>query len=276
MRWILPLSLVVLIVSIILGRAMNEVGLIYFPDANYAVTPADFDLDAENIQLKTDDGIQVSGWWLPAREKLNSTYTILHLHGNAGNISHRLDIAQALNRSGWNLFLLDYRGYGRSEGKPSEKGFYLDAQAAYDYLVQEKQVLPQQLVLFGESIGCSVAIELACHHTAWAMILQTPMTSITDMARHHYPWLLPLRALIKSRFDVLPKVEQLKIPTLIIHGTEDEIVPFEHGKKVFEYYAGPKYFYEVPGAMHNDLFYRAGDKIMQRIQQFIDEISNNT
>jgi uncharacterized protein len=229
---------------------------IYFPARELEVTPQALGLSFEEVTLTADDGVRLHGWFLPARD---SRLVVLVNHGNAGNICHRLDRALLIQaRLGADVFLYDYRGYGRSEGRPDEEGTYRDARAAYRYLSEQRRLPPERIVLFGESLGCAVALQLALERPCRALVLESAFASVPAMARAVYPF-LPLSPFVRTRYDNLAKVPQLKVPLLMLHGERDSIVPFAQGRRVFEAAPEPKRFYAIPGADHNDTYLTGGD-----------------
>jgi fermentation-respiration switch protein FrsA (DUF1100 family) len=243
-----------------------ETSFIYFPSRSLEVTPADFGLAFEEVHLAAEDGVKIHAWLLPHP---SSRFTILFAHGNAGNISHRLDRARLLGRRlSAEVFLFDYRGYGRSEGRPDEQGTYRDARAAHRHLTETRGVGPDRLVLFGESLGSAVALDLALEGAARALVLESPFTSIPDMARLVLPF-LPLSPFLRTRYDNLAKVGGLKIPLLVMHGDRDEVVPFAQGRRVFEAAPEPKRFHRIVGAGHNDTYLTGGDAYWEALGDFL-------
>lgn len=256
-----------IIFFIILLRTMEDKFLYYpepFPSGNWR--PEAFGLEVEDCYFTTDDSVRIHGWYASAGEE--SLKTILWFHGNAGNIAHRIDNLKRLVELGINVFIIDYRGYGRSAGKPSEKGLYRDASAAYRFLIEEKNTTPDDLIIFGRSLGGAVAIELALHHQCTAVILESSFTSVKAMAKQIFGF-LPIESILKSKFDSINKIEKLSCPVLIIHGTNDELIPYAHGLELFEKAKSPKYFYKVGYAGHNDLIDIGGDLYFQRIKKFV-------
>jgi len=220
--------------------------LIYFPSRGYPYTPKDVGLPFESVSLQTADGVRLSAWYVPSA---NAKRSVIFCHGNAGNISDRLVQAKLLVGLGHNVFLFDYRGYGDSEGHPTEQGTYLDAEAAWSFLTRTKAQPPETVVLFGESLGGAVAIELASRHSPGALIVESTFTSFVDIAKLHYP-LLPVGFLLRYRYDSLSKVPTLACPKLFIHSTDDQLVPIANARRLFAAAAPPKEFLETPGE-HN-------------------------
>jgi fermentation-respiration switch protein FrsA (DUF1100 family) len=243
-----------------------EASLIYFPSRPIEATPPDFDLPFTDVRLTAEDGVRIHGWLLPAPD---AQRTVLFAHGNAGNISHRLDRAREMrSRLGAEVFLFDYRGYGLSEGSPDEAGTYADARAAHRYLTEARGLSPERLVLFGESLGSAVVLDLALSCGAGALVLESAFTSIADMARVVLPF-LPLRPLLRTRYDNLAKIGGLKVPLLVLHGDRDEVVPFAQGRRLFEAAPEPKRFFAIPGAGHNDTYLRGGEAYWEVLGEFL-------
>ena len=190
-------------------------------------------------------------------------------HGNAGNISHRVGVAQILHNLKLNVLIFDYRGYGRSQGKPSESGLYRDGQAAYNYLVQQKGISPNKIIIFGKSLGSAVAVDLAHSVSAGALIIEGGFTSALEMRKKLFPG-FPVDWLIAIRSDSLSKIKQIAMPKLIIHSIDDEIVPFEMGQRLFAATQQPKEFYQMHGG-HNEAMLLAADRYTQRIEQFLSQ-----
>jgi hypothetical protein len=237
---------------------------IYYPDKHLRVTPRDKGWDYEDVYFVSEDGAKLNGWFIPVSRAHG---TVLFCHGNAGNISHRLEIIGIFHNLGLNVFIFDYRGYGRSSGVPSEKGFYRDARAAYDYLIKRRGINKDKLVIYGKSIGANVAIELAAWREAGALISESAFTSARDMAGELYPF-LPARWLISIKYDALSRVKNIKIPKLIIHSTEDEIVPFSHAERLFAVASEPKEFYRMRGD-HNYATLTAKKEFATKISTFL-------
>jgi fermentation-respiration switch protein FrsA (DUF1100 family) len=242
--------------------------LIYFPDIpgrTLTATPAEIGLPFEEALIKTADGIGLHGWLVPAG---TDAPVVLFCHGNAGNISHRLDHLKLLHDMGLAVLLFDYRGYGKSEGAPDETGTYRDAQAAWEFLTRSKGVNPAHIVIFGESLGGAIAAHLAKDvGSAGALILASTFTSAPDLASQFY-WYLPVRLLARFEYPTAEYVSHVRAPTLILHSRDDEIVPFAQGRKIFERAAGPKAFVEISGD-HNAGFLMSGSTLTQGLGNFL-------
>lgn len=238
--------------------------LIYFPSPVVEATPRQIDLYYEDIYFESADGIRLSGWYIPAKEERGS---ILFCHGNAGNISHRLDSISIFHRLGMSVLIFDYRGYGRSEGKPCERGSYLDALAAWQFLVEKKHVPNEKIAIFGRSLGGAIAAWLAKEHTPGGLILESTFTSIVDIASDLYPY-LPVKWLARFRYNALDYVSSVKCPVLIAHSRDDDIIPFEHAERLFKVAEEPKYFLEMKGS-HNDGFIVSGRIYSDGLNSFL-------
>ena len=239
---------------------------VYYPERVLPADPDRIGLPFKNISFETKDGLRLSGWFIP---KEDSRGVLLFCHGNAGNIGHQLDSIQLFHKLGLEIFIFDYRGYGQSEGKPTEKGTYEDAEAAWRYLVEEHQVDPDKIVVFGSSLGGAVASWLASRRTPGALILESTFTSLPDIAATLYPY-LPVRLMLRFKYDTVEYLTQVNCPTLIIHSRNDEIMPFIHGQRLFEIAPEPKRFLELTGT-HNEGFITSGVQYEEGLNTFIDQ-----
>ena len=266
----LLLTVVVTILAMTALMLAFERHLIYFPQKRLDLVPRALGLRHEETFLAAEDGVKIHAWLLPVD---GARLTVLVCNGNAGNISHRLDRASEMQRRlGVSVLLFDYRGYGRSEGGPDEEGTYRDARAAYHYLVQVKGLEPEALILFGESLGSAVAVQLAVEQPVGAAVLESPFTSIADMARSAYPFLPPVGPLLRTRYETIAKVGKLRVPVLVLHGERDRIVPFAQGRRVFDAAPQPKRFFAIPGADHNDTYVTGGDAYWRVFKEFLDHL----
>ena len=243
-----------------------EHAMLFVPSGRLLEDPSTIGLAYEDVHLETEDGVRIHGWWVP-RE--GAEVTVLWLHGNAGNISHRLERLAAFHELGVQNLLIDYRGYGRSEGRPSERGLYRDASAGLRHLREARGVPDERIVIFGKSLGGAVAVELASRERVGGVIVESSFTSVPDMAKRQFPF-LPTEWLVRNRFDSLSRIAQVHSPILVIHGDRDGIVPYEMGRRLFEAATAPKDFYAVPGADHNDVLYRGGDRYRARLREFFE------
>ena len=254
------LGYVVLVVLLYAGQDR----MLYFPTRDLVGTPAHRGLPFETVTLSTGDGERLHGWWVPAEQERAA---VLFLHGNAGNISGRLDTIALLHRLGLSVLIVDYRGYGRSTGTPSEEGLYRDAEAAYRHLTGTRGKAPLEVAVFGRSLGTGPATWLAAREQVGALILEAPFTSVPALAADLYPW-LPARWLTRTDFDNRSRIDAIDAPLLILHGTDDEIIPFGHGQRLYEAARQPKDFIRLDGG-HNDAMFTSGPRYRDALDEFI-------
>ena len=247
--------------------------LVFYPETGREIiaAPSQVGLPYEDVRLTTDDGLSLHGWFIPAAEARG---TVLFLHGNAGNISHRIDTLQMFHRLGYSTLIFDYRGYGSSGGTPSEQGTYRDAEAAWRYLTEQRRIPPCQIVLFGESLGGAVASWLAARQKPAALVIASGFTSAPDLAQHFYPY-LPVRWLAHLRYDTRKNLRAVAVPVLIAHSPEDEIIPFEHGQALYAAANSPKRFLELGGG-HNDGFIFMRESWVRELKDFLGVHVNAT
>lgn len=244
-------------------------GMLYLPGMpgrELTATPGDVGLDFENVALETSDGVAVHGWFVPGA----SRRVLLYFHGNAGNISHRVYSIREFHDLGLSVLIIDYRGYGQSGGKPTEKGLYRDAVAAWDYLVHGRGIAPQDVIVFGRSLGGSVASWLAAKVDPGALIVDSSFTSVPDVGQEVYPW-LPVRLLSRFRHSTREHVKQTASPVLVVHSRDDEIIPFHHGEANFRAANEPKQFLEIRGG-HNDAHARSAVIYRDGLREFLDSL----
>jgi fermentation-respiration switch protein FrsA (DUF1100 family) len=223
--------------------------LLYFPSRRLAATPAAAGLDYDDVTIETADGERLHGWWVPSPAP--PAGHLLLCHGNGGNVGDRVIPIALLRAAGFDVLAFDYRGYGRSSGRASEEGTYRDARAARAALLERARVDPERVFYLGESLGAAVAIELASEHPPAGLVLQSPFTSIRDMARLHYPF-IP-RALVPDAYPSLRLIRALDVPLLIVHGDRDEIVPALHAEALYDAATAPKRLEILAGVGHNDV-----------------------
>ncbi len=218
----------------------------------------------EEVNFKTSDGEILNAWYVPAQD---AKITVLYCHGNAGNIHHRLHKVKFFHETGVNFFIFDYRGYGKSSGKPHEKGLYEDAAAAYDYLISRSDVDKSKIIVYGKSLGGPIAAELCLRREAIALILEGSFASVTMRAQQLYPF-LPMKLLITQRYDTVAKVKDIHIPKLISHGKNDEVISFKHGEILFKESADPRQFLPFEGG-HNDDIYVTSFAYKEELKKFL-------
>lgn len=245
-------------------------GMVFYPTRALQATPSDWGLAFEDVALTTDDGVRLHGWHIPHP---GATQTLLFFHGNAGNISHRGDSIAIFHRLGLSVLIIDYRGYGRSAGRPSELGLYRDASAAWDHLVSERGIAPGQIILFGRSLGASVAADLASRVTPGALILESAFSSARDLARHLYPVLHPVLYL-RFDFDAARRLARVSCPVLVMHSPDDEIIPYALGRRLFEAAPPPRRFLDLVGD-HNSGFLASQPAYERGLASFIAALPPN-
>jgi fermentation-respiration switch protein FrsA (DUF1100 family) len=242
--------------------------LLYFPNipsrAVFA-TPDRAGLAYESVEIVTEDGVRLDGWYLPADREARGV--LLFFHGNAGNISHRLDSLKIFFDLGLDVLIFDYRGYGRSEGKVSEQGTYLDAEAAWRYLTDGLRVPADKIVLFGRSLGAAIAAQLATKYDPRALIMESSFTSAPDLAGQYYR-IFPVHWLARFRYAAKEYLGSVQCPVMIVHSLDDEIIPIQHGRALFAAANEPKGFLEIRGG-HNEGFLASGRTYVDGLDQFL-------
>lgn len=273
------MSAVLLVLALLLGALLLarllESGMIFFP-ARYPLgvwDPAQLGVDATEHSLRTADGLTLYAWWFPARgdgdrdADAGNEPVLLWAHGNAGNLTGRAVHADAIAQRGLSVLVFDYRGYGKSEGRPSEQGIYRDIEAAYEFLVNELGVAPQRIVLLGRSLGAAPAARLATRVPHAGLVLIAPVPSARRMARRMFGG-LPVDLLVRARFPVTEWVAQRATPLLVMHGDADDIIPLDYGREVFAAAAEPKQFVTLANAGHNDILAVSGDAYLDALEAF--------
>ena len=259
--------LVVFLAYTILALALYfmQPSFLYSPVRQVPYNPGDINLHFENIVFETKDRLKLAAWFIPAE---NVAFTVLFCHGNGGNMTHRLDTINILNELGLNCFIFDYRGYGASEGKPSETGTYHDVEAAYKWLTQKKNIPPEKIILFGRSLGGSIAAYLATKVEAGALIIESSFTSYVDIGKKFYPY-MPVRMAARFSYPTIDYVRSVHLPVMIIHSRNDEVIPFEFGLRLYDAANEPKEFIEISGS-HNDGFLFSGQVYRNAWSSWLD------
>ncbi len=237
------------------------------PGRALTASPGDIGLEYEDVYLTTLDDERLHGWYVPATI---SRGVIVFFHGNAGNISHRLDSIGIFHQLGLDTLIIDYRGYGQSTGKATEQGTYLDAQAAWSYLVDERGIAPDQIIIFGRSLGGAVGAWLGAQHTPAAVIIESSFSSGVDMARRLYPF-LPVRLITRLRYPVAEYASHLDCPVLVVHSRDDEIIPFAMGQSIYAAVKQRKSFLELRGD-HNNGILISRQEYIRGLDGFIESV----
>ena len=248
--------LVVFLAYTILALALYfmQSSFLYSPVRPVPYNPGDINLPFENVVFKAKDRLKLAAWYIPAEK---ADFTVLFCHGNGGNMTHRLDTINILNELGLNCFIFDYRGYGASEGKPSETGTYYDVEAAYKWLTKKKNIPPENIILFGRSLGGSIAAYLASKVEAKALVIESSFTSYVDIGKKFYPY-MPVHLAARFSYPTIDYVRKIRLPVMIIHSRNDEVIPFEFGLRLYDAANEPKEFVEISGS-HNDGFLFSGE-----------------
>jgi hypothetical protein len=242
-----------------------ERNFIFFPTRPHTFAPKEWGLEADDVFFMTSDNVKLHAWHIRGSE---NAPLVLWFHGNAGNISDRVENAKFLADRGLALFMVDYRGYGKSEGTPSEKGIYIDGQSTYDYLAKQAGVAPENLIIFGRSLGSCVAVYVAANNPCAGVILESAFTNMAEMASANFS-MIPGMGNFKRKFDSLGRIDKIRAPILFFHGDEDEIVPYALGQKLFAAATSEKEFYTIRGAHHNDTYYCGGEKYFDEFESFV-------
>jgi fermentation-respiration switch protein FrsA (DUF1100 family) len=241
------------------------------PGRALTATPGDIGLEYEDVSLTTGDNERLHGWYVPATDKRG---VVLFFHGNAGNISHRLDSISIFHQLGLDTLIIDYRGYGQSTGKTSEQGTYLDAQAAWNYLVDERRIPADRIIIFGRSLGGAIGAWLGARpemkNGLAAVIIESSFTSGVDMARRLYPF-LPVRLITRLRYPVAEYASRLECPVLVVHSRDDEIIPFEMGQSIYSAVEQRKSFLELRGD-HNNGFFISRHDYLAGLDSFFESV----
>ena len=241
----------------------------FHPVKSMGLTPDALNLPYEDVRIRTEDGQTIAGWYIPATENEEAPghgLTLLFLHGNAGNISHRLESISVFNQLGLAQLIIDYRGFGESTGKPSVHGTILDAEAALAWLKEHKQLGPEQIVMFGRSLGGGVAAALAARVAPRALILESTFTTLYAVAKDLYP-MLPVGLFLPQDYDTPGALRKLRVPLLVVHSPDDDFVSFRFGKELHDAYSGPKSFLQIKGS-HNRGYVDDKQNYVRGLEQF--------
>jgi hypothetical protein len=255
--------------AVALALYLLQSKLVFQPTRELVVTPDRFYLPYEDVYINVTDDEKIHGWYFPADnpDSGKNTPVVLFCHGNAGNIAHRLETADFIRSLGADILLFDYRGYGRSDGSPSEDNAYADAEACYRWLRENKGFQPEQIIIFGRSLGGAVAVELVRRVPCRGLIVESSFTSTLDMGRRSFPF-LPIKYLLKYKFDSIAKIGAVTCPVIITHSPDDEIVPYEMGRRLFEAAREPKKFIVLSGG-HNEREYLTDKTYREALRDLI-------
>lgn len=247
----------------------KQSSLVFLPemDRDYRASPATIGLQFTPLKLATTDGETLDGWFVPTKPEARGL--VIFFHGNAGNIAHRLDYLRMFHEMGLATLIVDYRGYGLSSGSPTEQGTYLDAEATWRHATQVLGFAPDRIVIFGESLGGAVATWLAAKNRPGALVLASTFTSVPDMGADLYP-MLPIRLLANIRYETLARLPRIACPLLVIHSKNDDIIPFSHGRRLFEAARSPKQFIEIEGG-HNEGFIFGREDWVRQLNEFLQD-----
>lgn len=277
LRWVV--SAAVLWGTIMITMAWFEESLIFFPE-RYPSGEWNPDIAARgtgatigDCDFSAADGIRLHGWLCePGGGEAPSGPVLLWFHGNAGHLAHRSEVLLLLSRIPARVFIIDYRGYGRSEGRPTEKGLYRDGRAAWRYLIEEKGIDPSRIVIYGVSLGGAVAVDLAREVESAGLIVQSSFTSVPAMAKRYYPFIPTW--MIRTRLDSLAKIGEVTCPIMVAHSPADDVVPYECGERLFATARGDKRFVEIEGAGHNETWLVGGERYLDAVRGFVADCTN--
>jgi len=241
---------------------------LFIPSQQVKSIPEDMGIPYEDITFRTKDDVFLNGWLIKADDAAGTTSTLIYFHGNAGNIGDRFDKIALFHQLGVNLFIIDYRGYGNSKGSPSEEGVYLDAQAAYDYLMTRNDINKAKIISYGVSLGGAVAVDLAQKRKVAGLICESTFSSAADMGKKIMPFIPSF--LLNIKFDSLSKIKDIDCPKLFIHSKQDTTVPYKLGRKLFEAAGEPKSFLEI-GGDHNDGYFESRRDFSSGVAEFLKE-----
>lgn len=267
-----PLAVVLAVLTLLyllvcLGMTLFQGRFVFFPTRELETTPDAQGLAYRDVEFRARDGVRLHGWLVP-REGARGT--LLFCHGNTGNVSHRLDSVRIFHELGLSVLIFDYRGYGRSAGRPSERGLYRDARAAWEHLTRTEGEAPERIVVFGRSLGGAVAVDLAAQVRPAGLIVESSFTSAAELGARLHPW-LPVRQLARLRFDAAARIRAVRCPKLFVHSRDDEVVPYGLGLRLFRAAGRPKEFLRIRGG-HNDGFLVSGQHYRSGMAAFLGSL----
>lgn len=242
----------------------NQSRHVYQPSRELTSTPLDHGYDYEDITFSSADGLRLNGWFVPCPD---SSRIILLLHGNSGNMTDCIASISIFQSLGYSTFMLDYRGYGSSHGEPTEHGTYLDAEAAWQYLLLQRHYAPQEIVVLGRSLGAAIACWLTTHHTPRALIIESTFTSMPAIAAHTFRW-YPARLLARYQYNTLENIRKIHCPVLVVHGRDDPVIPYQHGLRLYDRALQPKAFLDIHGS-HAEGYLETGQAYVDGLRSFL-------
>ena len=267
-----------LVLTLVAALVSGCAGVPFHPAREVDKTPAEVNLPYEDVRITTADGERIAGWFIPASASgtdgvSSRQRVLLFFHGNAGNISHRLSSLLIFHELGLAQLIIDYRGFGESSGSPSVNGTKLDARAAWEWLLREKGYSPEQVIIFGRSLGGGVAASLAAETEPAGLIMESTFISLKEVAKHMFP-MMPVGLLLPQDYDTVANLEKMHIPVLFIHSPDDEVVPFAQGKALYDNYKGPGRFLQITGA-HNNGFWESYPQYTQGLSDLLRSIAGS-
>ena len=270
----IAVAAIVLFLLLRTGVRRIEPRLAFFPVREIAATPASIGLAYETLTAATDDGLRLNGWYVPPPQDAQDPWTLLVFHGNAENIGSGLPLVERAHGAGFGVALAEYRGYAGNPGSPSEEGIALDGEAFCRALTSRPGIAPARVAIWGRSIGSSVAVRLATAGRGGALVLESPFRSARTLLRDAGAWVLSALSVFGTyRFDQESRIGNVRVPILIVHGTSDEVVPFSHGRRLYELANGPKRLRGIEGGGHNDLWARHADEVWDAAKAFLRGLS---
>ncbi len=255
-------------VALIVYVRFLEASSLFVPSRDVAVTPGQAGFDFEDIYFVTQDHVRLNGWLVKSAQMPQAAATILYCHGNAGNIGDRIEKLQDFSNLGVNVFIFDYRGFGKSQGRPTEQGMYRDALAAYDYLASREDIAKNRIVVYGASMGGVAAVDLASQRMVSALIADSTWTNAADMSQTIFPFVPSF--LLTVQLDNANKIKEINVPKLFIHSSDDQTVPFRLGQKLFALAPEPKKFVQISGS-HAQAYSVSKDVFLAQVEQFLDQ-----
>lgn len=246
--------------------------LLYHPErAAPDMNPGAYGAAYEEFRLDAPDGVRLHGWRLPGDAPAGRRRALLVFHGNAGNLATAVHRLILYSRLGCDVYMIDYHGYGASDGAASERNLYMDAEAVWNHLVRDRGLRAEEIVVMGYSLGGAVAAYLAERENGAAgLILESTFTRLSDVAGDLFP-MLPCRLILGNAFNTSERLSSLAMPLLVMHGQGDELVPYKYGRSIFESYRGPKRFLRI-GDDHNLGYLANGDLYAETIGSFLDDV----